>query len=250
MVESDEEQVEVLKNWWDENGTSLIVTLVLVLGGTFGYRAWENSVIETGEAASDAYQNLITAITNISSPDDEAMQQTARTFGETLKTEHEGTAYAVFASMQLAKLAVDGGNLDTARAELEWALGKVEEPHVEAVIRTRLARILIAQGDPTAAIARLINYKPADAQLATYEEVMGDAYVQLGDMSNARQAYQRAIEHLGDIDKPVLELKLADIPVEAGGVAVVEETTEDAPIEADAEEQDEEIDALATEIQR
>ena len=74
MVESDEEQVEVLKKWWDENGTSLIVTLVLVLGGTFGYRAWENSVIESGEAASVVYEDLVTSVRSITGEDDDPMK--------------------------------------------------------------------------------------------------------------------------------------------------------------------------------
>ena len=29
MVESDEEQLEVLKNWWKENGQSIVIAVVL-----------------------------------------------------------------------------------------------------------------------------------------------------------------------------------------------------------------------------
>lgn len=236
MVESDEEQLEVLKKWWDENGTPLLVTIVLALGGSFGYRAWENSVMETGEAASATYENLVTAVENIEpGRQDEALVQTAKSLSETIKSDYEDTTYAVFASLHMAKLAVDAGDLDTAQAELEWALGKVQEPHLETLVRTRLARVLIGKEDATAAISRLLNYKPETSQRAAYEEVLGDAYLMVGDEENARASYQRAVEALKDIQKPTLLAKLADIPPASGGVvpggAPDAEETADAPAE-------------------
>ncbi|MYE24023.1 MAG: tetratricopeptide repeat protein, partial [Gammaproteobacteria bacterium] len=35
---TDEEQAERLKKWWDANGVSLIVTLVLAVGAVIGWR--------------------------------------------------------------------------------------------------------------------------------------------------------------------------------------------------------------------
>ena len=61
MVESDEEQLELIKKWWEENGTSLVTAIVLALGVTFGYRAWVDNVRETAEAASAKYENLVQA---------------------------------------------------------------------------------------------------------------------------------------------------------------------------------------------
>ena len=39
---TDEEQVAKLKSWWDENGVSVIVTLVLVVAGVVGWRWYES----------------------------------------------------------------------------------------------------------------------------------------------------------------------------------------------------------------
>ena len=211
MVESDEEQLEVLKNWWDENGTSLITTVVLALGVVFGYRAWEHNVRETGEAASSAYENLVQATSDL---EDENLRTTALSLGEELKTEHDGSAYATFAAMHLAKIAVEQGDLIKAQAELEWAISQKPEQRLETIARMRLARVLVAKGDATAAMAKLLNYEPAEGQQATWEEVKGDVFVALGDKANARQSYLMALEHLGDgRSRPLLELKLADIPV-------------------------------------
>ncbi|SVC58692.1 uncharacterized protein METZ01_LOCUS311546 [marine metagenome] len=211
MVESDEEQLEVLKNWWDENGTSLITTVVLALGVVFGYRAWEHNVRETGEAASSAYENLVQATSDL---EDENLRTTALSLGEELKTEYDDSTYATFAAMHLAKIAIQQGDLVKAQAELEWAISQKPEQHLESIARMRLARVLVAKGDPSAAMAKLLNYEPSEGQQATWEEVKGDVFVALGDNVNARQSYQMALEHLGDgRSRPLLELKLADIPV-------------------------------------
>ena len=113
MVESDEEQLEVLKNWWDENGTSLVITVVVTVGAILGYRGWEENVIQKGEAASAVYEDLVIATDNIAaSTPDEALRITAVSLAETLKSDHGDTTYAVFAAMRLAKVAVEQNELE------------------------------------------------------------------------------------------------------------------------------------------
>lgn len=211
MVETDEEQLEVLKNWWDENGTTLVTTLVLGLAAIFGYRAWEDNVRETGEAASSTYQNLVQATSNL---DDENLRLTALNLGEELKNDYEGSAYASFAALHLAKIAVEQGDLAAAQAELQWTIDQNPEAHLETIARMRLARVLVDMEDAPAALASLSEHEPAAGQQATWAEIRGDVYLALGDNGNARQAYQEALELLGDDrTRPLLELKLADIPL-------------------------------------
>lgn len=213
MVETDEEQIEQIKNWWDENGTSLIITVVLALGGIFGFRAWEANVQQTGEAASEIYENLVNAADNLAS-NEEAMRATAQSLAETLRADHANSTYAVFGAFHMARIAVDAGDLETARSELEWALENTEDPRLETMTRVRLARVLNASGDATAALAQLINHEPEAGQIATFEETRGDIYHSLGDMDSARTSYEKALAALQQGEsRPILELKLADIPV-------------------------------------
>ena len=51
-METDEEQVEKLKKWWQENGRAVITGLVLGVVGLFGYRYWVDQQEATAEAAS------------------------------------------------------------------------------------------------------------------------------------------------------------------------------------------------------
>ena len=59
MVESDEEQLEVLKNWWKENGQSIVIAIVLAFFGIFGLQAWNEKVKNTAENASEIYQQIL-----------------------------------------------------------------------------------------------------------------------------------------------------------------------------------------------
>ena len=217
MVESDEEQLEVLKNWWDENGTSLVITVVVTIGAIFGYRGWEESVIETGEAASAVYEDLVIATDNIAAnASNDAIRITAVSLAETLKAEHGDTTYAVFAAMRLAKVAVSQNDLEMALEELRWALDNVSEEHLETTIRVRLSRVHLGLEDPASAMALLVDHQPASGQLASVEEAKGDIFHSLGDLVQAREAYQKALVNLSDrIEKPILELKLADLPLSA-----------------------------------
>ena len=53
---SDEEQLEALKTWWQENGTSLVLGVALVIAVFFGARQWQaGNQVEAGNA-SDLYQ--------------------------------------------------------------------------------------------------------------------------------------------------------------------------------------------------
>jgi predicted negative regulator of RcsB-dependent stress response len=215
LVESDEEQLEVLKNWWDENGTSLVITVVVTIGAIFGYRGWEESVIETGEAASAVYEDLVIATDNIAAnASNDAIRITAVSLAETLKAEHGDTTYAVFAAMRLAKVAVSQNDLEMALEELRWALDNVSEEHLETTIRVRLSRVHLGLEDPASAMALLVDHQPASGQLASVEEAKGDIFHSLGDLVQAREAYQKALVNLSDrIEKPILELKLADLPL-------------------------------------
>ncbi|MDA0979020.1 MAG: tetratricopeptide repeat protein [Proteobacteria bacterium] len=235
MVESDEEQLEVLKKWWDENGTSLIVTVVLSLSAVFGYRAWESNVQETGEAASSLYEDMVVAATSaVAEEPSDAMSTTAMTLGESLKADHPGSTYSVFAAMHIARLAVARDDLEKAESELRWALEHVDEKHLEAVIRMRLARVLTAREDATQAVAIMLGFQPAAGQRASWEETLGDVYLSLGDQTQARQSYQTALENLsGDVNKTLLELKLANIPLEGKG-SVSAPADEAATVDEDA----------------
>ena len=102
---TEEEQIELLKKWLNENGTSIIVSIVVVLAVVFGYRTWDTQTRETAEAASVIYEELVEAVT-VNPPQtisDENLS-TSKFLANQLKSEYSNSTYAQFAAMHLAKL--------------------------------------------------------------------------------------------------------------------------------------------------
>ncbi len=217
---SEEEQVEALKTWFQQNGVSLIVGIILSLGAVFGYRAWENDVRETAETASAIYEDLVKAvqITSIEGISEE-MKSTGRSLAETLKTRHEGSAYASFAALQMARVAVDSGNYERAVDELNWVLAHDPDESFEIITRIRLAKVLSAQQKHEEALQTLSGKFDLASHRASWEEARGDVFYAMGKTEEARQAYQMAVNSLGNPDaKPYLTMKLADLTTSSGVV--------------------------------
>ena len=212
-AESEDEQLEMLKNWWDENGNSLIIGVVVVLAVTFGYRAWDNSVIESAVSASSMYEDLKGSIANIPATElpGEALAS-ARSLGDKLKIEYGNTAYAQFGALFMARLAMEMKEYEKAETELRWVLDNDVDKGLEIITRMRLARVLAVQDRVNEALLVLSSdIDPGNFQ-SSWEEVRGDLYYQSGDNGKARQAYQKAFDVL-DQDQPraLLKMKLDDL---------------------------------------
>ena len=55
----EEEQLEAIFQWWQENRVSVIAAVVLTLGGTIGWSQYEDYISENAVAAADAYDSLL-----------------------------------------------------------------------------------------------------------------------------------------------------------------------------------------------
>lgn len=210
---TEEEQVEALKKWFEENGVSLLLGIVLALGGVFGYQAWEQSTRETAEAASAIYENLVAAVGFVPSDGlSEEMTATGITLAEQLKTEYSDSSYALFGALHMAKVAVEAGNLDKAAGELQWALDNGAEDSFEILARIRLSRVLSAQEKYEEARDVLDVQLDLLAHQSSWEEARGDIYFSMGKLEDAREAYQLAVQSAGQIQsKPYLNMKLEDL---------------------------------------
>ncbi|UTA49183.1 tetratricopeptide repeat protein [Simiduia sp. 21SJ11W-1] len=195
---TEEEQIEALKRWWDENGKSLVVAVVLGVGGYMGFNAWQDQRQASAELASSQFEDiteLLTAEPQLS--DDNAA--TVSHLASGLKAEHADTLYGINAALLLAKQAIDKGELAQAEAELRWALEQSEAENVSHLVRVRLARVLVAQEKADEALA-LVNVEEQGAFGSLYAEVKGDAYVAQSENAKAALAYEAALAGLGAQD--------------------------------------------------
>ncbi len=210
---TEEEQVEALKTWFEENGVSLLLGIVLALGGVFGYRAWENSTREAGEVASAIYEDLVAAVGTVSGDGlSEEMTATGIMLAEQLKTEYSDSSYALFGALHMAKVAVEAGNLDKAAGELQLALDNGAQDSFEILARIRLSRVMSAQEKYEQALAVLDVQLDLAAHRSSWEEARGDIYFSMGQLEDARQAYQLAVQIADQSQsRPYLNMKLEDL---------------------------------------
>jgi len=235
---TEEEQVEALRRWWNENGRSTIVAIILALGLGFGYQGWKNYKVENAEAASDLYQRMLQAFSAPAlSPEQEeiALQLAAQ-----LKADYSDSTYAQFASLQLARVAVLKNNLAEAQAELRWVLGKADKgSDVARIAQLRLARVLAASGEPDQALS-ILEQGGEGPYKASYAVAQGDILLSVDRAEEASEAYATALalaagEDTADIDLAAVEQKLQalnprparmTVSVTAGGATETVDTVE------------------------
>ncbi|WP_286717345.1 YfgM family protein [Thalassolituus sp. UBA2009] len=190
---TDEEQAELLKKWWAENGKSLLATIVIVAGGWFGWNSYQANQQATAEAASMLYSQLVDKVAQPAAQQDEAAKAEMEALATQLKKDFGKTSYGQFGALFLARFAADAGDFDTAAAELNSIIATADEGPIKFTAQARLANVLIQQEKMDEALA-LVATVPDAAYAAQFEEAKGDALFRKGELSEARAAYVRAQE--------------------------------------------------------
>ena len=220
---TEEEQVEALKRWIKENGSSTLTAVAVALALSFGWKAWQQHQAAEAAGASALYQSLTEALTS----EDKTKVATAKHVADEIKKEFGGTTYAEFAALAKARLEVEAKNLDGAITELQWVLDRKPSKDIQATAQLRLARVLAAKGEFDKALAQLAA--PAVEQMAgAFEEVKGDIYLQQGKESDARLAYQKSID-LNKIDAKGQPDNMLQMKLDALGGSVVQAADKAAP---------------------
>ncbi|MBL4283143.1 tetratricopeptide repeat protein [Vibrio fluvialis] len=200
LYDTEEQQVEAIKDWWKENGKAVIFGAVIGLGGLFGWRFYQDSVTSAQEAASASYTKAIQTLAT-KGVDGEADVQS-------FIDSNNKSEYAVLAAMQLAKAQVQAGNLDEALAQLEWAKNATGDAALKPVITYRVARLQAEQGNFDAALSELANIKE-QSWTGRVAELRGDISLRKGDKVAAYAAYTEAQQ--AEDASQTLQMKLDDL---------------------------------------
>ena len=190
---TEEEQVEVLKRWWKENGKIVVIAVVASVVGYFAWTGWQDKQRAKAEDASVRYESLLKVVTVEAGKSLTAENRaTAEHLANELKEKNSHTMYAYSAAFFLAKLAVDSGDLDKAVKELQWVLAAKPDTATAQLSHVRLARVLIAKEAYAEALAQVAD-EPSKAFLAEYDEVRADILNAQGNKAAALTAYEKAI---------------------------------------------------------
>jgi predicted negative regulator of RcsB-dependent stress response len=203
VYQTEEEQVEALKRWWKENGTSIIAGIVIGLGGVFGWQAWNGYKDRVGQEASQAFAQVLT---DVQQGNTDAAEKQA----QLLRQDHDGTNYAVFAALTEARLKLQQGDSAAARTQLEWAMDNAGNASLKELAQLNLARVLLSDGDLDGA-AKLAGVEKGGFA-GEFAMVRGDIAAERGDKQQAHDAYTQAMS-LGVSNRNLLQMKLDDLAV-------------------------------------
>jgi predicted negative regulator of RcsB-dependent stress response len=202
IYQTEEQQVEAIKGYWQENGNMIIAGIVLGFVGFIGFNYYKDNKLADEMAISNSYQALI----ENSATDKEAFSENAAKF----ITENSTTSYASLTALALAKEAARTQNWAEAQTQLMSAIASAPTDGIKGIASLRLARVQIQLAQYEQAFATLAKPLP-ESFTAAVEEIKGDTYLLQGKKELARNSYQVAIAADGLASSPSLQMKLDDL---------------------------------------
>ena len=193
---SDEEQINRFNEWWNENGTSLLVAVGLAIAGIVGWNFYADSRQQSIEASTALYAQYV-----------DATAEAKEALAEQIKTEFPSTSVRSLVALAEAKKAADEGDLAAASQALIEARDAAPDALLAELAMIRLAKVQYAQGDAQSALQTLQGIRNAGYR-AWALELTGDIYLAEGQTEQAYAAYSSAMDSLdGDTNRPLLEIK-------------------------------------------
>lgn len=184
----EQEQLDQLKDFWKAYGNLITWVLIIALGGFAAFNGWQWWQRDRAHKAAVLYDELDKAVKAGDA------ERTTRVFGD-IRERYGSTTYAEQAGLAAAKLLFEKGQIDAARANLEWVAANAAQSEYRLIARLRLAGVLLDQKKYDEALAQL----PADAPPAfagLVADRRGDILQAQGKAEEAKAAYRVAWEAL------------------------------------------------------
>ena len=203
IYETEEERLDAAKRWWKENGQSAIIGLVVGIAIILGWNFWQDHKKEQAGQASALYGQLIQAVAA-------DKKDSAEKLAERIQQQYPKTEYAAYSGLLLAKIKVQQGDLAKAKAILKGiAAGSNKE--LSNIAKIRQVRLMLASGEYEQGLQLINDVDPATSSSfsGNYDELVGDLYVALDRLDQARSSYQKALEN--GYKSPLLQFKIDDL---------------------------------------
>lgn len=200
LYDSEEQQVEAIKDWWQANGKFVIIGSIVGLASFFGWGYYHDSINAKLDKHSETYAQVMKAVSE--------NKADVVTHLQTFMSENKDTDYAVLAALQLAKVQIDADKVDAALEQLQWAKTNNKDKSLAALIHYRIARVLIEKNQLDEATVELNSIKES-SWAGRVAELRGDIAIQKNDKEAAYTAYTEAQQAKGA--SQMLQIKLDDL---------------------------------------
>ena len=198
ISDSEEEQVDKLKKWWDSNGKQIIAGAVLGLAGIFGWNYYVDYQDSQALNARALYLSYASDSANVVAYDK-------------LIKDHPSSSYADQATLLMAKYLFEAENYSLALDALKPLMSR-ENSVIASTAALRSASLYLELGQHQEALA-VLNMDNANEFSGLFYNLAGDVYLDLGNNEEARNSYALAIENITDNSSlsQLIQIKLDDL---------------------------------------
>ena len=198
ISDSEEEQVDKLKKWWDSNGKQIIAGAVLGLAGIFGWNYYVDYQDSQALNARALYLSYASDSANVGAYDK-------------LIKDHPSSSYADQATLLMAKYLFEAENYSLALDALKPLMSR-ENSVIASTAALRSASLYLELGQHQEALA-VLNMDNANEFSGLFYNLAGDVYLDLGNNEEARNNYALAIENITDNSSlsQLIQIKLDDL---------------------------------------
>ena len=198
----EEQEINQLKDWWKENGKTIIVAFILGVGGMFGWRYWQAHQAEQIAQASAQYDALIYS----AQQDKQAKKANIEQFVQA----NSKTAYAVFALLDEAKKATEKQDFAAAEVNLNQALTQSQDEVLTSIVALRLSAVQFQLGQLDNALTTL-NQVKGESFNARKALLTGDIQVAKGDKVAAKNSFEQAQQSGSQLEQQMAKMKLNNL---------------------------------------
>lgn len=182
----EQEQLDTFKAFWERWGNLLMTVVTVVLLAFAAYRAWGWYEDNRAAQAAVAYEQLRLATEKKDlSKVREAAGAVFEQFGSTI--------YGPMAGLIAAKAYVEGSDLKSAKAALQWVIDKGDQDDFRQMARVRLAGILLDEKQYDDAL-KLVASVDAGKYSASFADRRGDILLAQDKRDEAKAAYKLALD--------------------------------------------------------
>jgi len=192
----EQENLDNIKAWWDENGkliTNIITVVLIGFSAYFGYKWWKN------QQENKAYS----LVAQIGSAIDNQKISDVENLAHKLQKDYPNSTHTAIGILR-ASDALSKKDANKSIKLLEQVAKNSDQGAYATLASYRLAGLLIDNKKYDEAVNALSN-APNIVWQGLFTDRMGDAYIAKGDAVKAKQSYTQALKIAKDSKNSALE---------------------------------------------
>ena len=198
ISDSEEEQVDKIKKWWNSNGKQIIAGAVIGLAGVFGWNYYNDYQDNQSLNARSLYLSYAADSNNVGA------------YNKLIK-EHPSSSYTDQATLLMAKYLFDAGSYSLALDAIKPLISN-QSSIISSTAVLRVASIYLQLGQHDEALSTL-NIESGEGFSGLIYNLTGDVYLDLGNPDEAKKYYLLAIENITENSNltQLIQIKLDDL---------------------------------------